>query len=148
IIVDPTGTLRESVSYDNPLTDSPSCMLIANGKVHIGGYISPSTTEKDQLLLRYSYMVATENAIGGSESSIQLFPNPCTNYFTIENDAFAENIVKSIELCDLLGRKTPIHTLQSGAKITIEMPNDLPNGTYILSSQERRFAPVKVVKMD
>ena len=140
------GNLRESVVYDNPLADSPTCMAIRNGKVYIGGYILPTFNEKDQVLLRYSYIVATENAGSSNLAFAKIFPNPCTNYFTIENSLFNESSVKNIDLCDVLGNKIEIMLSQNDTQIKVEMPNDLPSGMYIISSKTNEFAPMRVVR--
>ncbi len=149
VVIDNTGALRESISYDSPVmgVDAPTCMTIANGKVYVAGYTSPSLLEKDQLLLRYAYIVATENAPNQAKTLTIVSPNPCTNYFTIENELFNVNTVKNIELCSVVGASVPVSISQNGTQIKVELPANLPSGTYFISSKTNEFVTMRIVRL-
>ncbi len=61
----------------------------------------------------------TENA------TISIYPNPTTDYITINN----EDAVKNIVLFNMVGRKMRTFTAEKGERYEV---SDLPNGLYVV----------------
>lgn len=61
----------------------------------------------------------TENA------AISIYPNPTTDYITINN----EDAVKNIVLFNMVGRKMRTFTAEKGERYEV---SDLPNGLYVV----------------
>jgi hypothetical protein len=57
--------------------------------------------------------------------SVSIFPNPATEYITVNN----EDAVKSIVVFNMVGRKIRSFTTEKGERYEI---GDLPNGLYVV----------------
>ncbi len=57
--------------------------------------------------------------------SVSIFPNPATEYITVNND----DVVKNIVVFNMVGRKIRSFTTEKGERYEI---GDLPNGLYVV----------------
>jgi len=134
-----SGTQQWVLRYNAPANGNDRCNNMAvwpNGDVWVTG-VSANLTNDDYLTVRYSY-----NAVGIKEHetaySMQLFPNPASNYVqaVLEADELLENV--EVQLRDISGRllmSEKTFTKNAGEKkLSCELfTGDLSSGTYLLS---------------
>ena len=66
-----------------------------------------------------------EKRVDNNTASLSIFPNPATEYITVNN----EDVVKNILLFNMVGRKVRVFDIEKGERYII---GDLPNGAYVV----------------
>lgn len=82
-------------------------------------------------------LVSNENF---DKSSVKIFPNPTTDYFTITENPY----VKSIQIFNVLGKQMATIPYQNGDGINI---SNFPNGLYLVRLQDDDGNVLKITRL-
>ena len=94
---------------------------------------------------RYLFSSTTSTKdVAKNNAGIKIYPNPATDYFSIQDDYDA---VDKVIVYNMIGRAVKNYTVNnnSGNKYTL---NDLPEGLYIIRLLNSRGATIKTVRLN
>lgn len=92
----------------------------------------------------FSSTTSTKDA-AKSNASVKIYPNPATDYFSIQDDY---DVVDKVIVYNMIGRVVKNYTVSNnnnGAKYTL---NDLPEGLYIIRLLNNKGATVKTLRLN
>jgi hypothetical protein len=72
-----------------------------------------------------------EEPVGSQAYKLNIYPNPATNFITVELTLYNENEPIQLDVYNLLGNKIQSHLLDKKEGLTISTEH-LPNGIYFL----------------
>jgi Secretion system C-terminal sorting domain len=142
------------------VNDAPEQITVpANSTSNIDAYIRPNRTagsatieikvyefgnEANAITGRYLFSTSTSTKDGGKgNTGVKVFPNPATDYFSIQDDY---DIVDRVVVYNMIGRAVKSYaTDNSNNKFTV---NDLPEGLYIIRLLNARGATVKTIRLN
>ena len=141
------------------MNDAPEQITVAaNSTSNIDAYIRPNRiagsatieikvyefgNEANAITGRYLFSTATSTKDGKNSTGVKVYPNPATDYFSIQDDY---DIVDRVVVYNMIGRAVKNYTTSnSNNKFTL---NDLPEGLYIIRLLNARGATVKTIRLN
>lgn len=121
----PPGFWNSSVKID----ETESFLYVTSEQEDI---LFPSITYSDQCYLVLNFEVRFVDEILGTrhQSTINVYPNPATNFIIIEDQ---NQSINTISLFDLQGKQYLKTQLDNTSKSLITLPKDLKKGTYLIN---------------
>jgi hypothetical protein len=118
------------VSYDDGVTferrqNAPILRLHTGKDNHLYGY-----DYQDNYVYRSTLPILTTNEQSRSSTNLKLFPNPATDFLTIQLPGNKNSIVS---ICDVLGHEL-LKTIMNNEHNSINISN-LPSGIYMLKAE-------------
>lgn len=146
--------------WNSNVNDAPEQITVAaNSTSNIDAYIRPNRiagsatieikvfefgNEANAITGRYLFSTSTSTKDGGKNNTgVKVFPNPATDYFSIQDDY---DIVDRVVVYNMIGRAVKSYSADnSNNKFTV---NDLPEGLYIIRLLNARGATVKTIRLN
>ena len=145
--------------WNSNVNDAPEQITVApNSTSNIDAYIRPNRiagsatieikvfefgNEANAITGRYLFSTATSTKDGKNSTGVKIYPNPATDYFSIQDDY---DIVDRVVVYNMIGRAVKNYTTaNSNNKFTL---NDLPEGLYIIRLLNARGATVKTIRLN
>jgi hypothetical protein len=141
------------------VNDAPEQITVAaNSTSNIDAYIRPNRiagsatieikvyefgNEANAITGRYLFSTATSTKDGKNSTGVKVYPNPATDYFSIQDDY---DVVDHVVVYNMIGRAVKNYTTtNSNNRFTL---NDLPEGLYIIRLLNARGATVKTIRLN
>ena len=145
--------------WNSNVNDAPEQITVAaNGTSNIDAYIRPNRiagsatieikvyefgNETNAITGRYLFSTATSTKDGKNSTGVKVYPNPATDYFSIQDDY---DVIDRVVVYNIIGRAVRNYvTDNSNNKFTL---NDLPEGLYIIRLLNSRGATVKTIRLN
>jgi Secretion system C-terminal sorting domain len=146
--------------WSSTINDAPEQIELApNASSNIDAYIRPNRivgaatieikifevgNETNAVTGRYLFSSSTPTKeVSKNNASVKIFPNPATDYFSIQDDYDA---VDRVVVYNMIGRVMKNYVVNSTTtKYTL---NDLPEGLYIIRLLNARGGTVKTVRLN
>ena len=147
--------------WASTVNDAPEQLILAAGATsNMDVYIRPNRiagsatieikvfefgNEANAVTGRYLFSSTTSTKdVAKNNASIKIYPNPATDYFSIQDDYEA---VDRVIVYNMIGRAVKNYTVNNnnGNKYTL---NDLPEGLYIIRLLNSRGATVKTIRLN
>ena len=147
--------------WASTVNDAPEQIELApNATSNIDAYIRPNHisgaatieikvyevgNETNAITGRYLFSTTTSTKDAGKTGvSIKIFPNPATDYFSIQDD---NEVVERVVVYNMIGRAVKNYLTSTNTNNHYTL-NDLPEGLYIIRLLNSRGATVKTVRLN
>jgi hypothetical protein len=145
--------------WNSNVNDAPEQITVApNSTSNIDAYIRPNRiagsatieikvyefgNEANAITGRYLFSTATSTKDVRNNTGIKIYPNPATDYFSIQDDY---DVVDRVVVYNMIGRAVKNYTnTNTNNKFTL---GDLPEGLYIIRLLNARGATVKTLRLN
>jgi uncharacterized delta-60 repeat protein len=132
-VIDPTfATGGYAIIPVSASFEEANCIALqADGKIILAGFAS--FTNNDMVFIRLTNDLSVGLSGSPERNDITVYPVPITGSTLWVNASDGFGTAIHVELLDMQGRRVAIHGLpQHGGPIDIQLPADLPAGTYTL----------------